>query len=312
MLDLAVIIVTWNVREIVLDALRTLYTDLENSGLSAKVIVVDSASDDDTVGAVRQNFPQVEVIASQENLGFGRSNNAGMEALGFGKDVPPEELPSAVYLLNPDTLTQPGATRQLYDTLFSATDIGLTGAQLSYGDGSFQHSAFAFPGLRQLWAEFFPTPGRFIEGRFNGRYPRALYAGKTAFDVDFMLGATMMLRREVILEMGMFDPQFFMYGEEVDWQWRIRKAGWRIVCDPRAHVIHLVGQSTGQAKPRSIRNLWQSRLILYKKHYPAWKLTVAKWLVSAGMRRKIQQAQAEHAPDDVIQAYQTVQEWAQV
>ncbi len=311
MLDLAVIIVTWNVREIVLDALRTLHADLASSGLSAKVIVVDSASADDTVGAVREHFPQVEVIASEQNLGFGRSNNAGMRALGFGQDVPPDELPRAVYLLNPDTLTKPGATRQLFNTLFSAPDIGLTGAQLSYADGSFQHSAFAFPGLRQLWAEFFPTPGRFIEGRFNGRYPRTLYAGIKPFNVDFMLGATMMLRREVILETGMFDPQFFMYGEEVDWQWRIHKAGWRIVCDPTARVVHLVGQSTGQAKPRSIRNLWQSRLILYRKHYPAWKLAAAKWLVAAGMRRKIQQAREEHAPDEVVQAYQTVREWAQ-
>jgi len=254
----------------------------------------------------------VQMIASEENLGFGRSNNAGMRALGFGQDTPPQELPRAVYLLNPDTLTQPGATRRLFDTLLSTPDIGVTGARLSYADGSFQHSAFAFPGLRQLWVEFFPTPGRFIEGRFNGRYPRALYAGDTPFAVDFMLGATMMLRREVILQTGMFDEQFFMYGEEVDWQWRIRKAGWRILCDPRAHVVHLVGQSTGQARPRSIRNLWQSRLILYQKHYPAWKVQVARWLVAAGMRRKMQQAQAEGAPDAVIQAYQTVREWAQI
>jgi len=311
MLDLAVIIVTWNVREIVLDALRTLYDDLENSGLSAKVIVVDSASTDGSADSVQEHFPQVQVIASQENLGFGRSNNEGMRAFGFGSDTPTDELPRAVYLLNPDTLTQPGATHQLFDTLFSSPDIGLTGAKLSYGDGSFQHSAFGFPGLRQLWAEFFPTPGRFIEGEFNGRYPRTLYERQQPFSIDFMLGATMMLRREVILETGMFDEQFFMYGEEVDWQWRIHKAGWRILCDPRAHVVHLVGQSTGQAKPRSIRNLWQSRLTLYKKHYPAWKMQAAKWLVAAGMRRKMRQARAENASEEVMRAYQTVQEWAQ-
>src|SRR6185436_2937522 len=106
-MDLAVVIVTWNVREIVLEALRSLYDDLADSGLEARVIVVDSASSDDTIGAVRANFPQVEMIASAENLGFGKANNLGIKALG--------DLPPAVYLLNPDTLSQKGATRKLFD-----------------------------------------------------------------------------------------------------------------------------------------------------------------------------------------------------
>ena len=79
--------------------------------------------------------------------------------------------------------------------------------------GSFQHGAFIFPGLRQIYTEFFWTPGRFIEGQFNGRYPRSYYAGSEPFEVDFTLGATMMLRREVILQTGGFDEDFFMYCE---------------------------------------------------------------------------------------------------
>jgi N-acetylglucosaminyl-diphospho-decaprenol L-rhamnosyltransferase len=295
-MDLAVVIVTWNVREIVLDALRSLYEDLADSDLEARVIVVDSASSDNTIDAVRNNFPQVETIASPENLGFGNANNLGIKALG--------DLPPAVYLLNPDTLSQKGATGKLFDTLMADETIGLVGARLTYGDGSFQDSCFSFPGLRQLWVEFFPTPGRLIEGRFNGRYPRSLYAGNQPFEVDFMLGATMMLRREVIKQTEGFDPHFFMYGEEVEWQWRIRKAGWRILCVPQAHVVHLVGQSTGQVKARSILNLWESRLYLFKKHYPAWKLMLAKQMIRTGMALKIRKT----TEASVIEAYRQVQE----
>jgi hypothetical protein len=303
MTDLAVIIVTWNVRALVLDALRSLYADLAEARLSASVHVVDSASEDGTVEAVRAAFPQVNIIASAENLGFGRANNLGLRELGFGRTA--STPPPVVYLLNPDTIPQPGSTRALYDALMSDARVGMVGARLSYGDGSFQHSAFAFPGLRQLYAEFFPMPGRLREGRFNGRYPRQLYAAGQPFPVDFVLGATMMLRREVIETVGMFDELFFMYCEEIDWQWRMHPAGWSIRCVPSAHVVHLGGQSTGQVRPQSLINLWTSRLLLYRKHYPPWKLRLARWLVAAGMRAKMAQVGAAEQ-DALLPAYQSI------
>lgn len=309
MRDLAVIIVTYNVREIVLDAIRTLYDDLRSTSLDAEVIVVDSASQDDTVQAIRDTFPQVHVIASETNLGFAGGNNAGMRYLGIGDDDN-IILPRAVYLLNPDTLTQQGATESLFDALFAADDIGVVGARLNYGDGTHQHSSFTFPGLRQLWVEFFPTPGRLIASRFNGRYPMDLYDGHEPFEVDFMLGATMMLRREVIQQVGMFDPEFFMYAEEVDWQWRIKDTGWRILCVPTARVTHLEGKSASQDNTRRILNLWESRLKLYKKHYSGWKLFIAKRMVIMGMARKIRQAQRNGISQNVIDAYSTVIEMA--
>ncbi len=310
--DLAVVIVTWNVRELALQTLQMLFDDLETSGLDAEVYVVDSASSDGTPDAVRAQFPQVCLHASTENLGFALGNNTALRQMGFGDaNANLERLPRAVYLLNPDTITQRGATRALYDALFATVDVGLVGANLTYGDGSFQHGAFAFPGLRQLYAEFFPLPGRLREGRFNGRYPRALYNGSAPFDVDFTLGATMMLRREVILQTGMFDERYFMYCEEVDWAWRMRRGGWRAQCVPMAHVVHLGGQSTGQASARSVRNLWESRLMLYRKHYPAWKLAAALTLVRVGMLRKLRQLALDKSisPDrraELERAYQSI------
>jgi hypothetical protein len=309
-IDLAVIIVSWNVCDLLLDALRTLYEDLAETHLNSQVIVVDNASTDNSVEAVREHFPQADLIASKENHGFAGGNNLGMKHLGFGKKTS-EELPRAVYLLNSDTLTKKGATHALFDTLMADEQHGLVGAHLTYGDGSFQHSSFHFPGLKQLWVEFFPTPGCLIESGFNGRYERDLYESATAFEVDFMLGATMMIRREVIIETDMFDPQFFMYCEEIDWQWRMRKAGWKILCEPQAHVIHLGGQSTTQVKARSVINLWDSRLRLFKKHYSTWKLAFAKQMIIWGMNRKIVEAERDGADENVIAAYRTVREMAQ-
>lgn len=301
--DLAVTLVTWNVRVLALEALESLYADLQTSGLEADVYVIDSASSDGTADAIAQAFPAVKLTASKQNLGFGRANNLGLKQAGFGTP----DAPRAAYLLNPDTHTQPGATRALFDALMAAPDIGVVGANLTYGDGSFQHGAFGFPGLRQLWVEFFPTPGRLIEGRFNGRYTRAAYQAAQPFEVDFTLGATWMLKGEVIAQTGMFDESFFMYCEEIDWAWRIRKAGWRILSVPTAHVIHYGGQSTGQVRPRSIIDLWSSRLQLFHKHYPAWKLKIARAMIALGMARK---ASREQNPE-IRAAYLTVKRMAQ-
>lgn len=303
MRDLSVVIVTWNVRALVLDALRSLYADLQTSGLSSEVWVVDCASSDGTAAAVADAFPQVRLTASAENLGFAGGNNTALRQIGFGDPTAdPATLPKAVYLLNPDTITQPGATRALYEALFAAPRVGLVGAQLAYADGSFQHGAFGFPGLRQLWIEFFPTPGRLIEGGFNGRYLRELYAAGKPFPVDFVLGATMMLRREVIQQTGMFDESFFMYCEEIDWAWRIHKAGWDVQTVPAARVTHLAGKSTAQVRPQSVINLWTSRLHLYDKVYPRWKAWAARRLIAAGMARKLR---AETDPA-VRAAYRTI------
>ncbi|MFN8527267.1 MAG: glycosyltransferase family 2 protein [Anaerolineae bacterium] len=310
MIDLAVVIVSWNTRDLVVQAIRSLLEDVSTSGLAVQVWLVDNASTDGTVEAVQTAFPGVKVIASRENLGFVRGNNAALRAIGFDSadgTVPPADLPRAVYLLNPDTITTSGATRTLYNALMDNPKIGLVGAHLSYEDGSFQHGAFAFPGLRQIWVEFFPTPGRLIEGRFNGRYPRALYDHGQPFPVDFVLGATMMLKREIIEKTGLFDESFFMYCEEIDWAWRIHKAGWGVSCVPAAHVVHLAGKSTGQVRALSVERLWTSRLHLYEKHQPRWKVWAARRLIAWGMQRKLR-ALGVMTPENqpLAEAYQRV------
>ena len=308
MIDLAVVIVTWNNADVIEDALQSLLDDLRDSGLRSQVWVVDSASRDATVAVLRRRFAEVKLIACEENIGFGAGNNLALQALGFNSDADASELPAAVYLLNPDTVTHPGASRRLFDALMAQAEVGVAGARLTYGDGSFQHSAFRFPDLRQIWTEFFPTPGRLIEGPFNGRYPRARYAAACPFEVDFTLGATMMLKREVIQRTRGFNTDYFLYCEEIDWAWRIKRAGWRIVCVPGARVTHLGGGSTSQARPRSQIDLWKSRLLLYDTYYPRWKRAAARQLMILGMKRKLRALGA--ADPELKRAYRAIIELA--
>lgn len=315
--DLAVIIVTWNTRDLTLDALRTLYADLAAHGPDAQVWVVDNASTDGTAEIIRRLYPQTQVIECSTNLGFAAANNLALRTIGFDPDAPrsPADLPQAVYLLNPDTRTHPGATRALYDALLSLPKAGVVGARLTYGDGSFQHSAFRFPGLAQLAIDLLPVPLRLHDTALNGRYPRAAYRTGKPFAVDHTLGATMMLHRQAILDTGLFDEGFFMYCEEIDWSRRIRAAGYEIYCVPAAHVTHLAGQSTALVRPQSVINLWRSRLRLYDKYGSAFQRRVARWIIRIGMMRQIAAAKRAFQDgeltaarrDELIEAYRTVQ-----
>lgn len=286
----AVVIVTWNVRDLIAPCLRSVLDELAAWPAGGELWVVDNASTDGTPEAVRDLFagagaPGLHLLEPGENLGFAAGNNLALRAMGFPDEA---DLPATVLLLNPDTVMQPGSLAALIEGLEQA-GAGLAGARLRYGDGAFQHSAFAFPGLWQLIIELFPLPGRLYESRLNGRYPRAWYAQPEPFDVGHPLGAAFLLRRETIRDTGLFDERFALYCEEIDWAMRIHASGWRVVCVPAAEVIHYGGQSTSQVRPWAELAKWTARLQLYAKHYGPIKAAAARAIIRAGMNRLIQQ-----------------------
>lgn len=290
MTDLAIVIVNWNVREMLAACLRSVQAELAGGRLEAQIWVVDNASTDGSVEMLRRNFPNIELIASDRNLGFAAGNNAALRAMGF--DKPPEEAdnhPAAVLLLNPDTELHPGALQTLVDFFNSSPEAGVAGARLLYGDGSFQHSAFDFPGLWQLAIELLPVPGRLVESRLNGRYPQSRYEQGRPFRVAHPLGAAMGVRAAAIEQVGLLDEAFHMYAEEVDWCRRIVSAGWAAYCVPAATVTHYGGQSTTQVENDSFINLWTSRRRFYGKHYRPLKVWLASQIVRLGMARKAAQ-----------------------
>ncbi len=284
---LAVIIVSWNTKELLRDSLLSVLADARASALDTEIWVVDNAGSDGTPQMVRDEFPQVKLIAAETNLGFAAGNNAALRAMGFPAQI--DSQPDAVLLLNPDTIVKPGALRAMFDFLLAEPSVGIVGANLQFGDGSFQHGAYAFPGLWQLAIELLPLPGRLYESRLNGRYPIEWYERGEPFPIDHPLGAAMMVQAEAIRQAGLLDEGYRMYVEEVDWAWRIKAQGWAAYCVPSAHIVHFGGQSTGQVRTESFLNLWRSRARFYRLRYRGWKLALARQIVRRGMARTARQ-----------------------
>jgi len=299
--DLAIVIVSWNVRDLLAACLRSLFSDIERSELEAQVWIVDSASSDGTPEMVREAFPTVRLVASQENLGFVRGNNLALREISSTH----HPAPKYIWLLNPDTEVQPGATAALLAALGSDPQTGMVGPKLLYPNGSLQHAAFRFPGLVQLIFDLFPLPARLYETPLNGRYPHRLYEQAEPFPVDHPLGASMMVKSTVITDVGLMDEGFFMYCEEIDWCWRMRQAHWHIYCVPAARVVHHAGQSSGQVRISSFVNLWTSRARLYARHHGPLRRRLARALVLAGMQRRMRGA----SPEMIAACRQIIQTW---
>ncbi|MFL5735655.1 MAG: glycosyltransferase family 2 protein [Chloroflexia bacterium] len=262
--DLSVVIVSWNVCELVLDCLEALQAPATAGELRLEVIVVDNASSDGTVEALRGR-PGVRVVEAGGNLGYGRANNLGF-SLATGRHL---------LVLNPDTLPQPGCLAALVCCLESHPLVGMASPRLLNADGSVQAAAFRFPTLVMAALDLFPLP-RIVPGRLrqrlyasrvNGRYPQEVSATEP-FMIDHPLGACMLVRRGVIEEVGGFDPAIHMYSEEVDLAMRLQRSGWERWQVPAARVVHLGGRSTAQIPDRMYVELWRSRLYLYRKYRP--------------------------------------------
>jgi N-acetylglucosaminyl-diphospho-decaprenol L-rhamnosyltransferase len=284
-MDLAVITVSYNTRDLLADCLESVLASLAQSGLAGQVWVVDNDSADDSAAMVSQRFPQVRLIAHDQNLGFAGGNNLALQTIGFGTTAQPARQSTFrhVLFLNPDTRVMGDALGTMVRFLDATPTAGVAGARLIHGDGSFQHSAFAFPKLAQILLDFYPLHHRLLESRLNGRYPRDLYDASRPFQVDHPLGAAMMIRAETLAQVGGFDERFFMYCEEIDLCRRIKSIGWEIYCLPQAEIVHLVGQSTRQFRDRMFVALWRSRFLMFEKHEgPAFRWA-ARRLVHLGL-----------------------------
>ena len=227
---ISIVVISFNTRQMTLDCLRTLKT--ETAGSDAEIILVDNASTDDSVSAVRAEFPEVKVIANDANRGFGAGNNQGMKAAGG----------EFFFLINTDAFPKPGAIQAMLKCMLDHPRAGVVGPRLLYGDGKLQQSCFRFPSPAFAWLEnLWLTP---LMGDYR-HWPHDRLR-----EVDFAIGACLLVRRKVVEQVGGFDEEFFMYSEEADWQKRIWQAGWTVLFEPNAVVTHLAGGSGAKDRPR--------------------------------------------------------------
>lgn len=250
---LSAILVSYNSREMTLDCLRALHADLGD--MPAEVWVVDNASADGSVAAIREAFPQVQVIANERNAGFGAANNQALrQAAG-----------EYLLLLNTDAFPRPGAIRALVDYLQAHPEAGAVGPRLLNEDGTLQLSCYRFPSPARAWLENVGIAAALPDHPTVGDYRR--WPHDTERQVDFVIGACMLVRRAAYEQVGGFDERFFMYSEEADWQRRMRNAGWRVAFTPAAEVVHLGGASGAAEKARVNRHFFESLDYYTWKHH---------------------------------------------
>lgn len=250
--DTSIIIVSYNVRALLDRCLRSLAGEGQTD-----VIVVDNASSDGTPAYLRQNFPDVRLIANQTNAGFGVANNQGL-ALARGEWV---------LFLNPDAELRPGALAALRRILETQPGVGVVGPRLRYADGQIQSSRRRFPTPLMALAESTVLGRWWPTNPAARRYHCLDVSDGQAQDVDWLNGACLLTRRSVLEQIGGFDPRFFMYSEELDWCRRVRDGGWRIVYSPSAEVIHREGKSSEQNLARRARNFHESKARYFEKYY---------------------------------------------
>jgi hypothetical protein len=282
MTDLAIVIVNYNTRD---DLERCLASLAARQGLpDTRVIVVDNASQDGSAAMVQQAHPWAELIETGHNGGYAYANNIGLRRCGYAQGNAPETLPRYALLLNPDTVVPPNALAQAVAFMDAHPDVGAMGPRLVREDGSldracrrsFPTPAVSFYHLSGL-ARLYPNSPRFA--RYNLTY---LDETQQA-DVDAVVGAFMLMRAEALEQAGLLDEVFFMYGEDLDLCYRIKRQGWRIVYNPALTVLHRKGAASRKASRRAIIAFYDAMKLFHDKHYRANTFFVVNWAIDVGV-----------------------------
>ncbi|GAB4569335.1 MAG: glycosyltransferase family 2 protein [Anaerolineae bacterium] len=263
MTDLGIVIVNWNTRDLLRRCLQSVFA---STGVTTRVVVVDNASSDGSAAMVREEFPQADLIESPINGGFSYANNLGLRHLGFERGCGPE-APRYALLLNPDTEVPPDAFAEMVAFMDADPGIGVAGPRLVLPDGSLdlacrrsfptpEVSFYRMTGLSKL----FPRSRRF------GRYNLTYLDPDVVTPVDSVVGAYMQVRREAIAAVGLLDEVYFMYAEDIDWAYRVKKAGWTVWYNPRVTVLH-IKRAASRRSPKAQREFYRAMLIFYRRHY---------------------------------------------
>jgi GT2 family glycosyltransferase len=277
--EVSVIVISFNTRDLLRECLTSLLAECARFGASAEILVVDNASRDGSAEMVDAEFSKsdipVRLIRSEVNLGFAAANNIAME----------QARGRYIVLLNSDAFFHSGALKLAVEHMDADPTIGIGGARLVSRDGAWQPSARTF---HSIWIDAIVLTGlasRFPRSRIFGSPDRTWADPDEPAEVDWVPGAFSILRREALAKTGLFDPDFFLYYEEVDLCFRVKESGFRVFYWPDVAVTHIGGESGRQLKSLKFSKtgaqvvLWRMRatLLYYRKHH-GWQAWLARGL----------------------------------
>jgi len=282
--DVSVLIVNYNVKDYLLQCLRSLRTP---HSISTEIIVVDNNSLDGSIAELQPLFPDVRWVQLDDNIGFGKANNRGLEFC----------VGRYVLFLNPDTIVAQDTLDVMVTYMDQHPDVGVAGCKVLNPDGSFQVACRR--GLPTPWASFcklFGLQTLFPHSPLFARYNMTYRSEDETYEVDALIGACMIARREVLEQQGGFDPAFFMYGEDVDLCYRIQKSGWKVMYVHTTSIVHFKGESTKRSSINEVRVFYDAMEIFARKHFGGSRVFLAllrlgiwlRALLARMMRRRVE------------------------
>lgn len=251
-MDLSIVIVNWNTRELLAKCLESVYAYRPKGEF--EVIVVDNASSDASASMVRDRFPEVVLLETGENVGFARGINHGIRV----------SQAEHILLLNSDAELLPETCQRLLEVVNNESSIGMVGARILNTDGTFQASFNDFP---TIWSEAIQALGlaKQVYGPYHPSHdPKEANEGRLC---DWVPGACFLVRSAAIDDVGLLDESFFMYSEEVDWARRMWNGGWQVYYCADAAVLHWGGKSADPASERQLGLLYSSKVKYFRKHH---------------------------------------------
>jgi GT2 family glycosyltransferase len=276
-MNLSVIILNWNAREWLERSIGSALSQ-DVGARSFEVILVDNASSDGSAQFAQELFPQITILAMDENLGFAAGNNVGIDA----------SRGDVVLLLNPDTITHPGAFSALLDFMEAHPECGIAGPKLLNKDDTLQYSCRHFATLEAGFFRNTPLGRLFPKNRATRDYLMKDVSHDEAMLVDWVSGAAMVIRREVIEAIGALDEEYFMYVEDVDLCYRAKQADWQTWYAPDGVITHAIAQSSNKNPRPMIIAFHKSMFRFFRKHYlgklyPGWLTPI----VAAGLAVRV-------------------------
>ncbi len=254
-MDISVVIVNWNVKELLQKCLESVFQ--YQHSYRVEVIVIDNASSDDSVEMIRGKFPQVQLIENEKNIGFAAANNQGIK-MAKGRYI---------FALNPDTEIKENTFQVLIQTATEYPKAGMIGCKLLNPDNSTQNSVRRDPTTKALWQIALKIPKLIGNTNAIKNYLATDFNYQMEQEVEQIMGACMFIKKEMLNEIGLFDESFFIWFEEVDLCKRARNAGWNIIYTPKTHIVHYGGESFKQELTlKKQKMFFKSALIYLKKH----------------------------------------------